>query len=153
MNRITRNISIILRSERLIAQRHLAVLRRQTGFMAAAGLVAGLGIIMLNAAGYLALAGAVSEPAAAVIVAAVNLILAALLALLAGKSNVEAEIAPVVEVRDMALEDLEAEIQSAIDEARAAVDGIRGMAKDPMGQIAPRLVGTVAKAVIKNLKN
>ena len=39
-NRISRNISIILRSERLIAQRHLAVLRRQTGLMVMA-LVAG----------------------------------------------------------------------------------------------------------------
>ena len=55
MSRISRNISIILRSERLIAQRRMAVLRRQTGMMAAAGIAAGLGLVMLNGAAYLAL--------------------------------------------------------------------------------------------------
>jgi hypothetical protein len=49
MSRISRNISIILRSERLIAQRRMAVLRRQTGMMAAAGIAAGVGLIMLIA--------------------------------------------------------------------------------------------------------
>ena len=93
-----------------------------------------MGIIMLNVAGYQALAGVVSKPVAAVIVAVVNLVLAGLLALLAGKSNVESEIAPVSEVRDLALKDLKAEIQGA-------VDGIT------------RMAGTVAKAVIKNLKS
>ena len=69
MNRISRNVSIIFRSERLIAQRRFAVLRRQTGFMAAAGIVAGIGLIMLNAAAYLALSTKVSTPLAALIVA------------------------------------------------------------------------------------
>lgn len=152
MKRISRNISIILRAERLIAQRHLAILRRQTGLMAAAGLVAGLGIIMLNMAGYLGLADVVSKPLAALIVAAVNLVLAGILASMAGNSNAEAETAPVAEVRDLAMEDLEAEFQVAVGEAKAAVDGIKRMASDPLGIVAPGVAGAVAKAVVKNLK-
>jgi len=153
MKRISRNISIILRAERLIAQRHLAILRRQTGLLAAAGLVAGLGIIMLNMAGYLALSTEVSPALAALIVAAVNLVLAGILASLAGNANAETETAPVAEVRDLAMEDLEAEFQHAVDEAKTAVDGIKRMANDPLGLIAPGVAGAVAKAVVKNLKS
>jgi len=152
MNRISRNISIVLRSERLIAQRHLAVLRRQTGLMAAAGIAAGVGLIMLNVSAYLALSQVVSQPAAALIVGAVNIALAILLVSLAGKSNVEAETAPVAEVRDMALEDLEMEIRVAAEEAKAATDALKKMARDPLGAIAPGVAGSIAKAVIKNLK-
>jgi len=153
MKRISRNISIILRAERLIAQRHLAILRRQTGLLAAAGLVAGLGIIMLNMAGYLALSNEVSPALAALIVAAVNLVLAGILASMAGNANAETETAPVAEVRDLAMEDLEAEFQHAVDEAKTAVDGIKRMANDPLGLIAPGVAGAVAKAVVKNLKS
>jgi len=153
MNRITRNLSIILRSERLIAQRHMALLRRQTGLFAAAGLVAGLGIIMLNMAGYLALAGVMSKPMAALIVAGVNIAVAGLLAVIAGRSTADAETAPVAEVRDLALEDLEAELQVALDEVKQVADGIRRVGRDPLGQIAPGLVAALTKALIKNLKS
>ncbi|TKZ17161.1 hypothetical protein FAP39_15365 [Shimia litoralis] len=153
MNRITRNISIVLRSERLIAQRHLAVLRRQTGLMAAAGIAGGVGLIMLNASAYLALSQSMSQPVAALIVALVNLGLAALLISLAGKSNADAETAPVAEVRDMALEDLEAELRVAATEAKEATDALKKMAHDPLGALAPGLAGTVVKAVMKNMKS
>ncbi|WP_170486475.1 MULTISPECIES: phage holin family protein [unclassified Ruegeria] len=152
MNRISRNISIVLRSERLIAQRHLAVLRRQTGLMAAAGIAAGVGLIMLNVAAFFALSDMISRPAAALIVALVNLALAVLLVALANNSKVAEETAPVAEVRDMALEDIEAELRVAAEEARSAADALKKMARDPLGTFAPGLAGSVAKAVIKNLK-
>lgn len=153
MSRISRNISIVLRSERLIAQRHLAVLRQQTMMMAAAGIVAGVGLIMLNVAGYFALATQMSPAVAALVIALVNVVLAGILISLAGKSNVEQETAPVAEVRDMALEDLEAEILAAAEEAKAATDAIRKLARDPLGAVAPGVAGTVAKAVFNNLKS
>ncbi|PSL17723.1 phage holin family protein [Shimia abyssi] len=153
MNRISRNISIVLRAERLIAQRHLAVLRRQTGLMAAAGIAAGVGLIMLNVSAYLALSQTMSPPSAALIVALVNMALAILLVSLANKSNVEQETAPVTEVRDMALEDIEAEMRAFAGEAKATADAVKKMASDPFGAIAPGVAGTVAKAVIKNLKS
>ncbi len=153
MNRISRNISIVLRSERLIAQRHLAVLRRQTGMMAAAGIAAGVGLIMLNVSAFLALSATMSQPTAALIISIANLVVAAMLVSLAGKSNVEQETAPVVEVRDMALEDIEAELRAAANEAKATTDAIKGMARDPLGAIAPGIAGSVAKAVIKNIKS
>ncbi len=153
MNRISRNISIVLRSERLIAQRHLAVLRRQTGLMAAAGIAAGVGLIMLNVSAYLALSTKMSQPAAALIVALVNMALAGLLASMAAKSSAEQDTAPVAEVRDMAIEDIEAELRLAAEEAKATTDAIKKMARDPLGALAPGVAGTIAKAVLKNIRS
>lgn len=153
MNRISRNISIILRSERLIAQRHFAVLRRQTGLMATAGIAAGVGLVMLNVSAFLALSFHLSQPTAALIVALANLILAAILVVTANKTSAAEETAAVAEVRDMALEDIEAEVRLAAEEAQEAANALKKMARDPLGSIAPGLAGSVAKAVLKNLKN
>ena len=79
MSRISRNISIILRSERLIAQRRMAVLRRQTGMMAAAGIAAGVGLVMLNVAAFFAHVEHLSQPLSALIVALANMAIAAIL--------------------------------------------------------------------------
>ncbi|CUH52490.1 hypothetical protein [Shimia marina] len=152
MNRLSRNISIILRSERLIAQRHLAVLRRQTGLMAAAGIAAAVGLIMLNLAAYFALSTSLSPAASALIVALVNLALAALLIGLAAKSTVGEETAAVAQVRDMAIEDIEAELRVAVEEAKAASEALKSMARDPFGALAPAMVGPIAKAVVKAMK-
>jgi len=133
MSRISRNISIILRSERLIAQRRLAVLRRQTGLMAAAGIVGGIGLIMLNISAFLALSSWTSQAVSALIVSVVNLGLAALLVSVASNANPEAEVAPVAEVRDIAMEDLEGEIMDATAEARDLAQNVRRMARDPLG--------------------
>ena len=153
MNRITRNLSILYRSERLIAQRQLAVLRKQTGLMAAAGLVAGLGIIMLNVSAFFALAGSFSNPIAALIVAVVNLAIAGFLIVYAQGQSAEKDIEPVTEVRDMALEDLEAEAQAVADEARAVVEDVKSVARDPLGAVMPGIMGTAAKAALKSMKN
>lgn len=153
MNRISRNISIVLRSERLIAQRHLAVLRRQTGLMAAAGIAAAVGLVMLNVAAYFALATQVSQSTAALIVALANILVAGILVAVASKSNVAGETAAVAEVRDMALEDIEAELRLVAEEAKEAAEALKNMAKDPLGTLAPGVAGTIAKAVINHLKN
>lgn len=152
MNRISKNVSIVLRSERLIAQRHLAVLRRQTGLMAAAGIAAAVGLIMLNASAYLALSQSVSAPIAALVVSLANLIVAAILVSMAGKSSAEQETAPVAEVRDMALEDIEAEIRAFSEEAKATAEAVKKMANDPLGSIAPKVASSVVSAVIRNAK-
>ncbi|KPA22430.1 hypothetical protein shim_07100 [Shimia sp. SK013] len=150
--RISRNISIILRSERLIAQRHMAVFRRQTGMAAAALLAAGVGLVMLNVAGFFALAEVMSQAAAAVIVALANLLLALVLMMSAGRVAVGEEVDAVAEVRDLALEDLETEVRIAADEARGAAEALKNMARNPLGAVTPGLASAVAKALVKTSK-
>lgn len=152
MNRLSRNLSIILRAERLIAQRRMAVLRRQTVMMGAAGIVGLLGLIMLDGAAYFALVEHLSRPMSALIVSLVNIVFAAILVSMAHNQNAEQEVASVAEVRDMAVADLEMELQSAAEEAKSIAQNLQSAARDPLGMIAPGLLSALVAALVKALK-
>ena len=152
MNRIGRSISIAWRSERLITQRRIEVIRNQTGLMAAAGLVAGIGLIMLNVAAYFALAARMSPQAAALVVALVNFALAVILAVYANRISAEAEVRGAIEVRDMAIEDLEAEIESATREVQDLIVEARQVMKNPLGSALPGIVGPIVSELLKLAK-
>lgn len=152
MSRISRNVSIVLRTERLIAQRNLTVLAKRTGFFAAAGLAAALAVVMLNIAGYLALTTTMSQPMAALVVGLVNLGVALVFLAVANSISAETDTAPVAELRDMAIADIEAELQDTLAEARDTVQGLKSVSRDPLGALAPGLAGLVANAIIRHLK-
>ena len=152
MNRISRNISIIFKAERLIAQRRMAVLRKQTGMMVCAGIAAGMALVMLNAAAYFALAERMSPASAALIVALVNLLLATVLAYYANRISADKDVEGVVEVRDMAMEDLEAEIADATAEVKDIAESLRRVARDPIGTALPGLITPLVGALLKNLR-
>lgn len=152
MNRIGRNLTIIYRTERLITRRRLAVLQQQTVLMALAGLAALAGLILLNITLYLVLAARVSPAASAGILTAGNLVLSGFLVLLASRTNVEQEVAPAVEVRDMAIADIEDELEGMATEARDVVNAVKGLASNPLGSLSSLLVPMIA-AALKNKGN
>jgi len=152
MNRISRNISIVLRAERLIAQRHMTVIRNQTGLLAAAGLVAGIGLIMINVAAYFSLSASLSPQMAALIVAIANFGIAIVLAVAASRQSAEADVQGATEVRDMAIEDLEAEITLAVTEMKGVASDIQKMVKNPLGTVLPGLVVPLAETLLKSGK-
>ncbi|EEX09901.1 conserved hypothetical protein, putative [Ruegeria lacuscaerulensis ITI-1157] len=152
MSRISRNVSIVLRTERLIAQRNLAVLVKRTGFFAAAGLAAALAVVMLNVAGYLALSATLSKPVAALIAGLVDIGVALALLAVANSFSAETDTAPVAELRDMAIADIETELQDTLTEVRDTVQGLKAVSRDPLGALAPGLAGVIANAVIRHLK-
>lgn len=71
--RIWRNLSVILRTERLIARRRMAVLRGQSTLLAFGGLIGIIGLVMLDIAALTALREVISPPLAALTVALVTL--------------------------------------------------------------------------------
>lgn len=152
MNRISRNISIILRAERMIARRHMTVLRNQTGMLGFAALVAGIGLIMLNVAAFYTLRASLSPQVSALIVALVNLGLAALLVALAGKQSAETELEPLTEVRDLAIEDLEVELQGVVTEARELKDNVRRIARDPLGTALPAMLIPLLTSLLSHIR-
>lgn len=152
MNRIGRNISIILRAERMIARRHLAVTVNRAALIGFAALIAGIGLVMLNLAGFFWLRTQMSPQAAALIVALVNVVLAGVLVAIAMNLRAGTELEPVEEVRDMAIEDVEAELQVVADEARDVADSLRRMARDPLGTALPAVAGPLMGALIRNIK-
>ena len=152
MSRISRNIQIIFRAEKLIARRQMATAGRKAGFIGVAALMGGTALVFLNIAGYLALAASMAPALAALIVAGVNLVLAGLLVALAGNQNAESEIAAVSEVRDMAMADLEGEMQEATDEARDLVRNVRKIARDPFSAFGLNMLLPLIGLLLENLR-
>ncbi|MEM6576905.1 MAG: hypothetical protein AAF678_00305 [Pseudomonadota bacterium] len=150
--RIGRNAHIALRAERVIARRRLAVFRTQTGLMAFAGAVASIGIVMVNVGLFFWLAESNGNAAAGGILAALNFGLAVILVLVASRMSAERELEPVIEVRDLAMEDIEAEIAEGLDEAKVLAENVRRMASDPFGSIGTSLLAQVIPVLVNSLK-
>lgn len=149
MNRISRNISTIYRTENLIARRRLAVLQNQTILMVLAGLVAIIGLVLLNVCFFFLLGKWLSPAAAAGVLGVSNVILAALLAFRAGRMNVDREIAPAVEVRDMAIADLEAEFEGIGSDVQQVLGRLKSVPRDPFGSLITVLLPLLTTALKK----
>lgn len=152
MNRISRNLSIIVRSEKLIARRQLAAIGRRAGILGAAAILGAMALIMLDIAGYLALAAVMAPAWAALLVALVNVVLAVLLVAISGNLTAERDIREVCEVRDMAIADLESEVVLATAEARDLAAALRKLARDPWGSMGSSLLGPLLSILLKALK-
>lgn len=140
MSRISRTLTTIYRTDVLIRQRQLSVVQHQAVLIGLAGLALLTALIAMNVALYLMMAALLSPAGAAGIIAFGNFCLAALLALTAKRLSAEQEIAPAVEVRDMAIADLELEIENATKEVRDVVDTLKGVKSDPLSSILTLLV-------------
>ncbi len=149
MSRLSRNLVTIYRTERLIARRRLAVMQQQTILMVLAGIAALAGLVALNVAIFFALDALMSSAGAAGVLAAGNLVLAALLVLFARRTSVEDEIAPAVEVRDMAIADVEGEMEEMATEAREVVQAVKSIGANPLGSL-PALLVPLLTALLKN---
>ncbi|MFV0515450.1 MAG: hypothetical protein ACK5MY_17705 [Jhaorihella sp.] len=152
MNRISRNIAIVLRTERMIALRQIAVIRNQTGLYAFAGLVSLIGLVMLNLAAFFALEAVMVAQLAALIVALGNIVLAVLLVLVGRRLSPGKELEPVTELRDLAIAELEAEAELAVTEARELSANVRRIARDPLGTALPALLTALLSALTGGLK-
>lgn len=150
MNRISRNLTILFRTERLIARRQMAVLRTQTGLMAFAGLVTGIAIIMLNVAAFFALETVMASYLAALTVALANVMVALVLVAVASRMSADKDLEPAVEVRDMALAEIEADLNEVAEEARELTRNVSRMARDPLGTALPALIGPLLSLLLKS---
>ncbi|WP_372573921.1 phage holin family protein [Ruegeria jejuensis] len=152
MSRITRNLSIIYRTERLITRRQMAVFQQQTGLMLFAALITGIGIIMLNVAAYQALSTVMESYLAAVVVALANLVLAAILVSVASRMSAEKDVGPAIEMRDLAIAELESDLEEAVDEVRGISRQVTQIARDPLGSALPAIIGPLLSLLLKSAK-
>lgn len=152
MNRISRNLTTVYRTERLIARRRFAVVQQQTIMMVVAGIAGLAGLILLDISLFFVLKTWLSSAAAAALLSLSNLLLAGLLVLVAKRSNVEQEIAPAIEVRDMAIADIEEELEEMATEAREVVEAVKNFGANPLGSL-PALLVPILTAILSNKKN
>jgi hypothetical protein len=146
---MSRNLTTVYRTERLIARRRLAVVQQQAALIALAALAGLVGLILLDVALYFALTTRLSPAGSAGILAFANFLLAGLIAIFAGRKSVEDEIAPAVEVRDVAIADIEVEIEDVAQEARELVGTIKELGSNPLGSLATLIVPLLS-AALKN---
>jgi len=149
MNRLSQNLTTVYRTERIIARRRLAVVQQQTMLMALAGLAALAGLILLNVALFFVLENWMSPGASAGLLALANLLVAGAFAMCAGRMSAEDEIAPAVEVRDMALASIEEDAELLALEAREMVAVVKGVGANPIGALIPILLPLLTAALKK----
>ena len=143
MSRIMRDLRIIVQSERLIAQRQFAVVRTRSGLLALAGGAASIGVVMLNVAAFYALREPLGGAMAALSVAAADFVLAGLLVAIAVRINADRETESATQVRDMAIADLEREVQIATRDLKLARAQLGAFARDPGGMVLGKVFEVV----------
>ncbi len=144
MQPIVRNLRILLRAEFLLAGVRARIAGQKIGLFAFAILIGVFALGMLNLAGYFALEPSQGRVHAALIVAGVDLLIAGAAAGLAGRLRPGPEVEMVQEVRQMALSEIEAEVESFQEELRSlrneikeAKETLTSFAKNPLDALGP----------------
>ena len=148
MNRISRNLGIVYKTERLIAQRRFAVLQTRLILFGLAGLVGLVALLFINGAIYFLLTEYFSQAGSAAVLAVGNLVLMVGLAFAATRINVETELAPAIEVRDMAIADLEADVAQATESLQSVANSVHSLRSDPLAALAQ----SVLPVLLSNLR-
>jgi hypothetical protein len=125
---------------------------KQVGMLAFAALVGVFGVAMLDVAAFFALLPQWGHSGAALAVALGDFVLAIVVVVLAQFVKPGAEVQMLSEVRDMALEDLEAEVagvESAFVQARKEM---LDMVRHPLSALAPGVLVPLLKSVVSGLR-
>jgi hypothetical protein len=159
IDNLLRDLQVLRKADFLIARIWLNALARRLSFFAFAALIAVFALGMANMAGYYALQGAVGPVWAAVIVAAVDLAIAAIVLLAGANSRPGPEIDLAFDVRKMAWDSIEADtkdLKRAVDnlgqnihEARATV---AGFVQNPLDIAAQKLLVPAALSLLRGLR-
>jgi hypothetical protein len=126
LDAVTRHVRLLVRAETLILEVRLRALAQQSLLFATAGVVAAIGLAMLNVAAYVALEPLWGGLWTALAMAAADFIVAAVLAFVATRNPKAADLDMANQLRDQALETL------ALDARMAAFAGSASMVVLPM---------------------
>jgi hypothetical protein len=159
IDNLLRDLHVLRKADFLIARIWLNVLARRLGFFAFAALIAVFALGMANVAGFYALQGPVGAVWAAAIVAAVDLVIAAVVLLIGANSRPGPEIDLALDVRQMAWDSIQADtkdLKHALDnlgqnfrEARATV---AGFVQNPLDTAAQKLLIPAALSLLRGLR-
>jgi hypothetical protein len=147
MNSLTRNLNILWRSERLLAEAEWRRSSRQITILVLAGVFGLLALIMLNVAGFYWLATTYGTAQAALAVAVADIVIAAILAVSAQSLKTAPETDMIREFRDSALAEIEGEAESfqthlvqIRDDVKTIGATVSKVAADPIGSLSPALL-------------
>ena len=160
IDHLLRDLQTLRKADFLIGKIWLSVLARRMGLFAFAGLIGVFGLGMANIAGYQALQASTGVVWAAAIIAAVDLVIAALLLLAAIKSRPGPEIDIALDVRRMALEsinedarDLKLTIDALGHEIRSVKENIAAVVHNPLDVAAEKLLVPAALSLLRGVRS
>lgn len=141
---IVKNLRVLWRTDRIIADIRLRHLLVGFGLRALAALIAAVGLLMLELSAYFALVQVWSAIVAAAILGAVNFAIAGLLLLIAARPPAGRELELANEIHGASVDALQIE-------ARALQAQLSGVINHPLNAILPLLVPLIT-IIIRNLK-
>jgi membrane protein implicated in regulation of membrane protease activity len=109
---IVRNLRLLWRADKIIAEMRLRHMLVGLGLLAFAALISAFGLLMFELAAYFALVNVVSAIVAAAILGAVNLAIALILVIIASRRSLGQELTLANEIHDSAVEALQVEAQA-----------------------------------------
>jgi hypothetical protein len=148
LQRAFRHARVFWRAERVIAETRLRLVLRRALLFALAGLIAVIGLGMLNVAAFLLLRMYWGPVWAAFTVALGDFVIAALVALIALVSRPGAELASAVELRDAAVDGLEAELAPL----QERLGWFSRVARDPLETMLPAILIPLITAIVRSLR-
>lgn len=141
---VVKNLRVLWRADRIIAELRMRHLLVGFGLRAFAGLIAAFGLLMLELSAYFALVQIWSAISAAAILGAVNLALAALLFAIAARPPARRELELATEIHGSSIDALQLE-------ARALQSELSGMVHHPLNSALPLLLVPLITIIIKSL--
>ncbi len=156
METLVRNLKLLWKSDRMLAEIRLKLVAQKIVLFVLAGLGGLFALGMLNMAIFFAIQETLGSAIAALLVGLGNLLLAGILLLVVQRLDTGPEAKVVEEVREMALADIEAEAKAFQGELRLVRDeiadmrsGITSLVKNPMDVLTPRLLLPATAALAK----
>jgi len=154
-----RDLQILQKTDALITRIWLGVIARRFALFVFAGLIAVFGLGMANVAGFYALQTAIGSVWAAAIMAIVDFAVAAVVLLVASNSRPGPEIDLALDVRKMAIQSLQADMQDvklALDsigrEIRDAKASIVQVMHNPLDAAAQKLLLPAVLSIVRGLR-
>jgi hypothetical protein len=145
---ILRHLRVLWRAERVIAEARLRIVLRRSMLYAFAGLIAVFGLGMLNVAAYFFLAAHWGAIWAALAAALGDFVIAALVVGVALATRPGPEMASALELREISVEGLEAEL-APLQERFA---WLTRATRDPLDTVLPAILVPLVTSIVRGLR-
>jgi hypothetical protein len=142
---VVKNLRVLWRTDRIIADIRLRHMLVGLGLRAFAALIAAFGLLMLELSAYFALVQVWSAISAAAILGALNFVIAAILFIVAGRPPSGRELELANEIHGSSVDALQLE-------TRALQSQVSGMIHHPLNGVLPLLIVPLITIIIRSLK-
>lgn len=142
---IVKNLRVLWRADRIIADIRMRHMLIGLGLRAFAALIAAFGLLMLELSAYFALVQIWSAIIAAAILGGVNFVIAAILFMIAARPPAGRELELASEIHNSAVDALQIE-------ARAVQSQFSGMVHHPLNSALPMVLVPLITIIVRSLK-